>query len=739
MIVMARLTARRGAIYTSAMASAEPDVAAGLPPASGAGGFVAVRWLGAAIAAEHERWPLWLPVLLGAGIGLYFWLPAEPPAWLGAALLAFAALIAARAWRRESGLFAAAALLSLALGFAAAQLQANLVAAPVLKARLGPVTLEGRLESVDPLPEGARLVIGQLSIDRLARAATPARVRVRLRKNDDAAIPGAWLRLTAVLMPPPAPATPGAFDFERRAWFDRLGAVGYALGAPHWIAAPEGEGAASWRVALQALRARVTARIRTALPDERGAIAAALITGDTHAIPVADADAFRNAGLAHILVIAGLHMGMVAGIAFFALRALFALVPRLALYHPTKKYAAAAALGVTFGYMLLSGATVSSRRAFAMIGLALLAVLVDRVSISARAVALAAAAIMLMTPESATGPSFQMSFAAVAALIACYEALRPRIAAWHAHAGAVRRGALYFFGIALTTVVTTIATMPFTIYHFNRFALYSVLANAVAVPITGFWVMPWAILSLLLMPLHLEALALHPMGAGIAAIASVARTVTSWPGAVMNVPSMPAASLLIASFGGLWLCIWQGRVRWLGLAPIMAGYLALALVRPPDLLVGSDARLAAVRGAGGAYLPASDESARALGEAVRRFGGAMGAAWPEAGSAAAGALSCDAEACLYRARERTVALVRDGAVLAEACRDADLVVSPFASHRACRGVKTIDRIDTRRQGGAAVWLGPDGIDIETVRDWQGDRPWVPKAGGGEDVEAAALR
>ncbi len=420
-----------------------------------------------------------------------------------------------RAWRRRAGLFAAAAGLALALGFAAAQVQSALVAAPVLKERLGPVTIEGRLEAVDPLPEGARLVIGRLTIDRLAADATPARVRVRLKKDDDAAIPGAWLRLTAVLMPPPAPVLPGAFDFERRAWFDRLGAVGYALGSPHWIAPPDAaDGAASWRVALQAIRARVTERVRAALPGERGAIAAALITGDTHAIPPADADAFRNAGLAHILVIAGLHMGMVAGIAFFALRALMALVPRLALYHPTKKYAAALALALTFGYMLLSGASVSSRRAFAMIGLALLAVLVDRVSLSARAVALAATAVMLMTPEAAMGPSFQMSFAAVAALIACYEAMRPRIALWHSHAGAARRGALYFFGIALTTIVTTLATMPYTIYHFNRFALYSVLANAIAVPITGFWVMPWAILSVLLLPLHLEALALQPDGRG---------------------------------------------------------------------------------------------------------------------------------------------------------------------------------------------------------------------------------
>jgi len=250
----------------------------------------------------------------------------------------------------------------------------------------------------------------------------------------------------------------------------------------------------------------------------------------------------------------------------------------------------------------------------------------------------------------------------------------------------------------------------------------------IAVPITGFWVMPWAILSVLVMPLHLEAATLQPMGAGIAAIAWIARTVTSWPGAVMNVASMPASALLLMSFGGLWLCIWERRVRMLGLAPMAAGYVALALVRPPDLVVGTDARIAAVRDGSGDYLPSSTAGGRALGDPVRRFGGAVGAPWPEEGSADAGALRCDAEACLYRAGERTVALVRDGAALAESCRDADLVVSPFAAHRVCRSANVIDRIDMREKGGAAVWLEAGGIAVETVREWQGRRPWVPREG-----------
>jgi competence protein ComEC len=381
---------------------------------------------------------------------------------------------------------------------------------------------------------------------------------------------------------------------------------------------------------------------------------------------------------------------------------------------------------VTFLYLLLSGATVPSRRAFAMTGLVLLGVLVDRLSLSARGIAYAALAVMLLTPESAAGPSFQMSFAAVAGLIAFYEAMRGKLGEWHSHAGKLRRAGLYLLGIVFTTMITTVATMPFTIYHFNRFPLYSVVANATAVPITGFWIMPWALVACLLMPFGAEALALKPMGWGIDTVAAIAHAVTSWPGAVLTVPSIPPEALILLSFGGLWLCIWTRHWRWLGLAPIAAGYFALALVRPPDVLVAGDAALVAVRAADGSYLLSTARHAKLAEETwTRRTAAETGPAWPASGVSADGSLSCDALGCLYRARGRTVALIRDGAALAEDCRRVDLVVSPVAAHRACRGPLVIDRIDTWLKGGHAVWLGEDRLRIETVGDWRGVRPWSP--------------
>ena len=682
-------------------------------------------WLAANLIAERERWPLWIPALFGAGIGVYFWLTVEPPLWLGlvAAAVTLPLAVVALRWRRWAA--PAVAIAAVALGFAAAEVEAWWVAAPVQQRQLHFVAVEGRLMRIEPLPEATRLVIAPSSIERVGDAELPALIRVNLHKTATDLLPGEWLRVKAELYPPAGPAMPGAYDFQRQAFFERLGAVGYARGAPQRIEPPPGAAQSSWRVAVEGVRSAVAARIRAALPGEEGAIAAALITGETHALPPADAGAFRDAGLAHILVIAGLHMGMVAAAAFFLLRALLALIPPIALRYPTKKWAAAGALLVIFLYLLLSGATVPSRRAFIMISLVLVAVLVDRLSFSPRAIAYAALVVLATAPDVGAGASFQMSFAAVAGLIAFYEAMRSRLGEWHSHAGLLRRIGLYVVGIALTTIVTTVATMPFTIFHFNRLPIYSVAANVLAVPITGFWIMPWALIACLLMPFHAESLALVPMAWGIDAVAAIAKGVTSWPGAVLSVPSMPAESLVLVALGGLWLAIWTRRWRWLGLLPIVAGYLALLFVRPPDLLISAENGLIAVRAADGSYLVSKKPRSSFVEETwTRRAAAETGAVWPILGDSADGRLSCDARACFYRARERSVVLLRDGAALAQDCAKADLVVSPVPVRSACGGTRMIDATGLRESGAHAVWLDPSGVRIETVADWRGARAWT---------------
>ena len=262
---------------------------------------------------------------------------------------------------------------------------------------------------------------------------------------------------------------------------------------------------------LAELRQSITDRILTQLPGETGAVAAALMTGYQTAVPEPVMAAMRDSGLAHLLSISGLHIGLVAGLLFVGLRRALALIPPLALAHPIKKWAAGAALIGAFGYLLLSGAPVPTQRAFLMTGLMLVAVLLDRRAISMRSVAWAACAILLITPEALVGASLQMSFAAVVALVAAYEGTRDYRMRQRIGSGPLRRAGLYVAGIALTSVVATLATAPYSVFHFNRLALYGVVANVLAVPLTGLWVMPWAVAAFLLMPFGLEGLVANPL------------------------------------------------------------------------------------------------------------------------------------------------------------------------------------------------------------------------------------
>ena len=679
-----------------------------------------------ALFAERDRWFLWLPVFLGTGIGIYFSLTVEPPLWLGLVLAALGLVGVAVARWRERGIAPVLAVAAIAVGFAAAEIETWAVAAPVLERPTKRVLVEGRVVEVEPLATGRRVLLEPRRLGELPATNLPARVRITLRDTEGAVIPGEGISALAQLYPPSGPAMPGAYDFQRRAYFDRLGAVGYAQGPVRPLA---DEPPATWRAWVASLRATMSERIMAALPGTTGGIAAAIITGETHAIPEADDQAFRDAGLAHILVIAGLHMGLVAGLAFFAVRTGLALVPWVALRFNTKKGAALAALAVTFGYLLLSGATFSSRRSFVMTTLVLVAILVDRLSLSARALAWAALAIMLANPYSVTTAAFQMSFAAVAGLVAFYETFRERIGDWYRDAGLVRRWGLHLLAIIFTTLVTTVATTPFTVFHFNRYAVYSVAANIVAVPITGLWVLPWAMLACALMPFGLEHVALVPMGWGIDVIADVARMVTSWPGAAQLVPSMPVWGLMLLGLGGFWLCVWRRRWRLLGLAPIAAGYLTLLLPRPPDVVIDGEAHLMAVRGTDGAYLVSSHEHSRYAEDTWARRGAVgRGPLWPQTGTSTDGSLACDHDGCIYKAGDRVVALERSSTALAEDCARADLVVTPVPNRGECRTKRVIDRFDTWRNGSYAVWLDADRITIESVRDWRGERPWVPPRG-----------
>ncbi len=436
-----------------------------------------------------------------------------------------------------------------------------------------------------------------------------------------------------------------------------------------------------------------------------------------------------NAGLAHLLSISGLHFGIVTAFMFFVVRQGLALIQYVALRFPIKKWAAVLAFAGACFYLLFSGASIPAQRSFVMVAIVLLAVLLDRTALSMRLVAWAAVAVLAISPESILGPSFQMSFAAVVALIAVHETTEKRFLVWRAGAGWLRRGGLHLAQIALTTLVAGLATAPFALYHFNRFTAYALAANLLAIPLTSFWIMPWAVVATALMPFGLEPWGLHPMAWGIEGVVLVAREVAAWEGAVSLLPAMPAWGLAAISIGGLWLCLWTRRWRLAGLPVIALGLASIVLSTPPDILVSGDGRLMAVRSDSGELMVSSGRTLRLVRDSWLRRDGQEGAGvWPKSGSSPDGAVVCDPLGCIYRLEGRTVALVRDVAALAEDCRVAAVVISLVPTRGKCAGPSAvIDRFDLWRSGAHALWLDAGGWRVENVREVRGNRPWVPPA------------
>lgn len=697
------------------------------------------------LAQQRPNWPGWAAVMLGIGIAFYFGLAREPERWWGAAvaLLALAATLALR--RRPLALLLAAALLLIAIGFSAATWRTAWVAAPQLYRSLYRAEVTGRVVEIELLPGSQRITLDQLAIASertgpLPPEDTPARVRIRLAKVAEPLRIGDWLLVTADLQPPAPPAVPGAFDFRRQAYFDQLGGVGFSLQPPRKIEpphrpAPEFTDAAfAW---VESLRLAIGERLQAQLPKPAAGLAMAFIVGNQRGLGAADVAAMRDSGLAHLTSISGLHIGLAAGIFFFGLRAALALVPPVALRRDIKKMAAiAAVLGAAF-YAGLAGLPVPTQRALIMTGIFFLAILLDRSPISLRAIAIAAIVVLLVAPEVLVGASFQMSFAAVLGLIWAFDGMRERLSAWRRLGrdapdltgrilGFGQRALVGLGALILSSLVATVMTAPYGAYHFDRLTLYGIAANMLAVPLTGFWVMPWAVVVLIAMPFGLEAWPLMALGWGCEAILWTAHAVAGLPGAVMLIPAMPVGGLLLMSFGIVWLCLIVGRARWWGIAALGLGMLSPLTVATPDILAAGNGRLVAIKDADGAYRFNSTRAAKIAAETwLRRNAQAARLLFPAVGDASMPGDSCNADMCRFATPigQVTVALTEAGA--APACWSGRLVISLEPIEGPCRSAeRVIDFFDLWRHGTHAIWFEGDGsYRIQRAFD-TGDRPWT---------------
>ncbi|HEX8624230.1 MAG TPA: ComEC/Rec2 family competence protein [Allosphingosinicella sp.] len=692
-------------------------ILAGLPA------FAGMTWLNARLEAladsERDQLPLWLPVGLGLGTAAWFAL-ADAPGWTAFLLLAAALALAPQGlapgtrWARAVSIFCLAAI----LGCANIWWKAERVAAPVLN-RAQAAEFDARVESFQRLP--ARDLI-RLVVKPAAGSGLPAKLRVNV---DSATAPsgieaGATVRLRGYLMPPAPAALPGAYDFARAAWFQGIGGSGRVT-LVRVVAPPADLG---WRARLADTRQRLADHIRSKLPGGAGGIAAALATGDQGGIPEADAEAMRRSGLAHLLSVSGLHLTAVVGAVMLLTLKLLALSPMLALRLRLVLIAAAAGALAGVAYTLLTGAEVPTIRACIAALLVLLGIALGREALTLRLVAVAALAVLLLWPESLPGASFQMSFAAITAIVALHE--HPRIRALLARRDELWpiKLARFGLGLVLTGLAVELALIPIALWHFHQAGLYGALANIVAIPLTTFVIMPIEAVALLFDLAGLGAPFWWLAGAALNLLLALAHAVAAAPGAVARLPTMPTAAFALMLGGGLWLALWRSKWRRLGLVPAAAGA-AIALLTPvPDLLVTGDGRHLALRTPSGELALLRGRAGDYVRDLMTQSAGLEG----EAGELETLRIAeCSADFCAAGLRGwRLLASRSDRLVpveaLRRACADADIVVSDRRLPAACRPrwLKA-DREMLERSGGLAITLGAN-PSVKTVSS--GDRhPW----------------
>lgn len=667
---------------------------------------------------ERERLPLWIPVMLGAGMALYFSLPAEPPLWLAASLLVGCLLAG---WRLRGHLSARALCIALALvagGFVLAQLRTMQASTPVLYGELFYKTVEARIDDIHLREKARRLILTDATIEGLPPERTPQRISISLKKDAPEARIGDRVRLKAMLFAPPSPALPGGYDYTRALYFQGIGAVGFS---PSVIEIIEKGAPRKFEEALNTLRLVLAERISAPLSKENAPVATSIMVGEQSAVSEEVAEAMRDAGIYHVLSISGLHMTLAAGILYFTMRLLLSLYPPLALRLPVKKIAASIGLAGAFAYLLLAGYPVPAVRSFIMVACVMLAIMLDRRGISLYSLAWAATLILIWQPEAIVSASFQLSFAATLGIVALYERFSHSFGALGE--GFVRRVWLYFVAAMMTSLVATLMTAPLVIHHFNRFTALGIIANMLLMPLVSFFIMPAAVLAFLAMPFGLETLPLQLLGFGLSLMIDGARWFAGFPASNILLPSLAPWGILLCVIGGLWLCLWQTKLRLAGLPLIMAGFFSIAQHQPYDLLISDDGSKAALRQEDGRWL--------FLRGTPESFDGAQ---WLRAHAVADAQLakespqaSCDRIRCIISAHGKKIVIGKSKKRREGLCDgSADILISDaYLSREKCRHIEHVfDRRALSQTGAVGIRFYEGKMQVLTATEMRGDRPWV---------------
>ncbi|RWI10627.1 MAG: ComEC family competence protein [Mesorhizobium sp.] len=674
---------------------------------------------------------LLVPVFLACGVILYFSLAVEPDFPQPIAVVVLTALGAAvtRSWHKTH-LCLMAALLC-ALGVLAAKLETWRVGTQMLGSEIQ-TQLTGRVVRLDQMANGRiRLTIDVMSTARPTLRYAPERVRVSARKIPAEMTSGSVATGYVRLLPPTGPVRPDSYDFSFDSYFAGIGASGFFLGNPKIVVSEDAPFAARLSSSIEKARETIADHIRDSIGGAEGEIAAALIVGVRAGIPEEINESMRRTGIYHIISISGLHMALVAGTIMGLLRGVFALFPDFSSRRPVKKYAAAAALLSITAYLIFSGIVVAAERSFIMLAVMLIAVLFDRAALTMRNLTISAIAVIVVSPHEVVGPSFQMSFAATAALVGAY-------AGWSdyradkATAPPQRRSTIAFVSrklaagtgtIAMTSIIAGSATALFAIWHFQRVSPLSLFANLAVMPIVTV-VMFLAVVSALAMPFGFDGPFLYMMGKGLTAMIAI----SGWISERSPVDAVGLISLQSVLLVTVALVIATMATTWLRLAALpfaLAGLLTISETRTPDVLISEDAHLVALPIGGGelavnrvrsnefttdnwkhALVSATIVEPETFEKGDVRFDIADPADLPPGAP-----FYCTAGLCLARHPSGAIiALADDRKTARPACASADLIVIDDATayYNPCHNplVLVVTKRQLARMGSAAVFFDP---------------------------------
>jgi competence protein ComEC len=671
------------------------------------------------LAHEFDNFFLWIPVLIAFGVIIFFSFPIDPNVFVCLACYGITCGISLFVRNNPLWHFLSMAVLITLTGFTTSAIRSELVKAPVLEHQIDRTWVMGNVTEINNTEGGLKIILEELYIAGYNNK-LPLKIRITIKRTAEKIEIGDRIGLFAGLMPPPPPSLPKGFDYQQYAYFKQIGAIGYAISKVRII--EKGAHLSDLQQYFASLRQKVESRVFASMPSSEAAIAVGILVGDSSAINTEEYEAIRKSGLAHIIAISGMHIVVVVGLIFISVRFLLSRFPSLPLRIDIKKVAAIIAIFGSLFYLLIAGSPLSAQRAFIMSTIVLAAIILDRRANPMRSVAIAANIILILTPEAILSASLQMSFAASIALVASFN-LSSSFFNISNKKGVITKILSYFATVTISTLVAGIATSPFVIYHFNQFSTYSVLSNLIAIPLADFIIMPAGIIAMLLMPLSLEGFALYPMQWGITAMLQVAQSVAALPNSSFYVPSISAYGLVFVTFGGLILCLFTTRLRYIGLIPVCLGLLGILHYEKPDIIISNNGKLFAVRDDIGVLAFSSKVSSRFQRMIWQQSTGenyilSIHDAYLD---------DCSNSYCKLERNGNTAVIIASLHEPKTHCSDVHVFINLADNSFICEpALNNVNLSMLRQHGTHLVYLYNDRVKIQTVSDFRERRIWNSK-------------